>query len=244
MKVVLFCGGLGLRIRDGADSVPKPLVPIGDRPILWHLMQYYAYHGHRDFILCLGHQGNAIRAYFVNHPAPADWRITLADTGPHTSVGQRLRMARPHLDGEAMFLANYADGLTDLHLPDLIADFAASGKVAAFLCVKPSLSYHFVRTSGDGTVIEITDADDLELRINGGYFVFRREFFDYIGAGEDLLGEPLRRLARAGDLLGYRHDGFWMSMDTFKDKHALDALYASGRAPWVVWRANAAAQGG
>lgn len=236
MKVVLFCGGLGLRIRDVANGVPKPLVPIGDRPILWHLMRYYAHHGHRDFILCLGHQGDAIRTYFRDHPSPRAWHITFAETGSHASIGERLLRARRYVDGDPMFLANYADGLTDLPLPDLIADFAASGKVGAFVCIKPSLSYHFVRTSGDGTVVEITDSDALELRINGGYFVFRREIFDYIRAGEDLLDEPLRRLARTGALLGYRHDGFWMSMDTFKEKHALEALHASGRAPWEVWR--------
>jgi len=243
MKVVLFCGGLGLRIRDVADGVPKPLVPIGDRPILWHLMQYYAHHGHREFILCLGHQAETLRAYFRDHPVPSEWRVLLADTGPDASIGERLSTVRPHVHGEAMFLANYADGLTDLHLPDLIAEFTASGKVGAFLCIKPSLSYHFVRTRPDGTVVEIADSEALELRINGGYFVFRREIFDYLGAGDDLLGEPLRRLAREGRLLGYRYDGFWMSMDTFKEKHALDALYASGRAPWQVWRADGAAQG-
>jgi glucose-1-phosphate cytidylyltransferase len=239
MKVVLFCGGLGMRLRSGSDTVPKPLVTVGNRPILWHVMQYYAHYGHRDFVLCLGHNGDAIRAYFRDQLDAPDWRITLADTGLLSNIGQRLTMARQYVDGDPIFLANYADGLTDLHLPDLISAFAASDKVGALVCTRPTLSCHFVRTSGDGTVLEIAGADQVELQVNGGYFVFRQEIFDYIRDGEDLLDGPLRRLVRAGRLLGYRHDGFWKNMDTFKDKQALDDLYASGRAPWEVWSAAA-----
>jgi glucose-1-phosphate cytidylyltransferase len=235
MKVVLFCGGLGLRIRDASITVPKPLVTVGDRPILWHVMKYYAHHGHREFILCLGHGGNAIKEYVRGSLARHDWQITLADTGTHSSIGERLSAIKPYLEGDAVFLCNYADGLTDLHLPDLLDAFAASRKVGALLCTRPSLSYHFVRTGADGTVVALDDADAVELRVNGGYFVFRQEIFDYLRDGEDLVGEPFRRLIREGRLLGYRHDGFWKNMDTFKDKQALDDLYASGNAPWAVW---------
>jgi glucose-1-phosphate cytidylyltransferase len=237
MKVVLFCGGLGMRIRNAAeDTVPKPLVTIGDRPILWHVMRYYAHFGHTQFVLCLGHGGDAIKDYVRDNPELDNLQITLADTGVGSSIGERLSMTRPYVGGDEVFLANYADGLTDLHLPDLIAAFGARDKVGAFLCTKPSLSYHFVRTGADGTVVEIQDGDQTELRINGGYFVFRRQIFDYIHAGEDLVGEPFRRLIRDGGLLGYRYEGFWKNMDTFKDKQALDDLYAGGSAPWEVWR--------
>jgi glucose-1-phosphate cytidylyltransferase len=237
MKVVLFCGGLGLRIRNAADDpVPKPLVPIGDRPILWHVMRYYAHFGHTEFILCLGHGGNAIADYVRGSPDVANWRITLAETGALSNIGQRLALAKRHIDGDEIFLANYADGLTDLHLPDLLGAFAARDVVAALLCTKPSLTYHFVRTREDGTVMEIAEGQHTELLVNGGYFAFRAEIFDYMRDGEDLVGEPFHRLVRDRRLLGYRYDGFWKNMDTFKDKQLLDDLYASGAAPWAVWR--------
>ena len=245
MKVVLFCGGLGLRIRNAAeDAVPKPLVTIGNRPILWHVMRYYAHFGHTEFVLCLGHGGDAIKRYVRDNPDLSGWRIPLADTGALSSIGERLSLSRPHVGGDDIFLANYADGLTDLRLPDLIAAFAASDKVGAFVCTRPSLSYHFVRTGEDGTVLEIAEGHEVELRVNGGYFVFRQEIFDYLRDGEDLVGEPFRRLVRDGRLLGYRYDGFWKNMDTFKDKQALDDLHASGAPPWAVWQRTATAGGG
>jgi glucose-1-phosphate cytidylyltransferase len=249
MKVVLFCGGLGMRIREAFDKVPKPLIPIGSRPILWHVMQYYAHFGHKDFILCLGYGGDAIQAYFAANPDSSrvnegrgtgseDWRITFADTGTFSSIGERLCRVKEHLWGEETFLASYADGLTDLHLPDLVDFFATSGKVGCFLCPKPVLSYHFVRTREDGTVVNFEEAGDLELRINGGFFVFRNTIFDYIRAGEDLVNEPFRRLVGEAGLGGYRYDGFWRTMDTFKDRQNLEDLQAAGDAPWEVWKRN------
>jgi glucose-1-phosphate cytidylyltransferase len=233
MKVVLFCGGQGLRLRAASEGVPKPLVAIGDRPILQHVMQYYAHFGHTEFILCLGHMGDAIRSYFRQAGVPG-WKITFAETGTHASIGERLLAARRYVENDQLFLANYADGLTDLHLPDLIEAFAASGKVAALLCTRPALSYHFVQTAADGALVDIKDAEQLGLKINGGYFVFTPAIFDYLRQREDLLDGPLRRLARDGKLLGYHYDGFWRSMDTLKDKQSLDELYAAGRAPWLT----------
>jgi glucose-1-phosphate cytidylyltransferase len=235
MKVVLFCGGLGLRIRDAADAAPKPLVTVGDRPILWHVMNYYAHYGHREFILCLGFGGDAITEY-CRRADVGEWQITFAETGALSNIGQRLSIAKNYLGSDEIFLCNYADSLTDLHLPDLVDACAASGKVAALLCTRPVLSYHFVRTGDDGTVVDIESAEQLDLRINGGYFVFRRAIFDYIRDGEDLVAEPFHRLIRDGQLLGYRYDGFWRSMDTFKDKQALDDLCAGGNPPWEVWK--------
>jgi glucose-1-phosphate cytidylyltransferase len=243
MKVVLFCGGLGLRIRDASDPMPKPLVMVGTRPILWHVMRYYAHHGHREFVLCLGHGGDAIRDYFRDNADCRGWDITLVDTGASSSIGQRLSMVRGHVASDQAFLCNYADGLTDLHLPALIDAFAASGKVGGVLCIRPTLTYHFMRTREDGTVIEMEEPHRVALWVNGGYFVFRPAIFDYLHDGEDLVAEPFRRLIRDGRLFGYRYDGFWRNMDTFKDKRALDDLHASGTAPWEVWRRPAGAAG-
>lgn len=260
MKVVLFCGGLGMRLRDYAENVPKPMVPLGYRPILWHLMKYYAHFGHKDFILCLGYRGDLIKQYFLNYDECVsndfilshggrrrelinsdieDWRITFVDTGLNTNIGERLMAVRPYLEGEEMFLANYADGLTDLHLPDQIRHFRESGKIASFLAVRPNLSYHFLTAEDDGTVTSFRDIAQSGLRVNGGFFVFRKEILDYIRPGEELVQEPFERLMKEGQLVAYRYDGFWLPMDTAKDKKRLDDLYDSGDPPWFVWK-NAA----
>jgi len=264
MKVVIFCGGLGMRIREAGDEIPKPMVPIGYRPILWHLMKYYAYYGHKDFILCLGYRADVIKKYFLNYEETisndfvlsgiredrrgrcvqlmntdiSDWRITFADTGVHSNIGQRLRAAEPYLEGAESFLANYADGLTDLHLPTLVDHFERCGKVASLVSPRPNLSYHAVSINGDGVVDGIDSIANMNLRVNGGYFMFRREIFDYIRDGEELVHEPFQRLIAAQELLAYPYDGFFASMDTFKDRQMFEDLYASGKAPWEIWRGN------
>jgi glucose-1-phosphate cytidylyltransferase len=257
MKVVIFCGGLGMRLRETADDIPKPMVPIGNRPILWHLMKYYAHYGHRDFILCLGYRADAIKKFFLNYEETSsndfvlsnggreielmnrdisDWRITFADTGVNSNIGQRLMAVRSYLRGEETFLANYADGLTDMHLPSVIERFEAGGKIANFVSVRPNLTFHAVCSGPDGGVREIKPVMETDLRVNGGYFLFRRQIFDYMRSGEELVLEPFERLIKADQLRTYRHDGFTASMDTFKDKQGLDELYSKGRAPWEVWR--------
>lgn len=257
MKVVLFCGGLGMRLREYAENVPKPMVPLDYRPILWHLMKYYAHFGHTDFILCLGYRGDLIKRYFLNdeeHTSDeavlyeggrrretlngdgVSWRITFADTGLEANIGERLMAVRRHLAGEEMFLANYADGLTDLHLPDQIEHMRARHSVASFLAVKPNLSYHFLNATDDGVVTSFRDIAHSGLRVNGGFFVFRQEIFDYMRTGEELVERPFQRLMDEGRLLAYRHDGFWVPMDTAKDKQRLDALVESGNPPWYIWR--------
>lgn len=259
MKVVLFCGGLGMRIRD-AESLPKPLVPIGQRPLLWYVMKYYAHHGHKDFILCLGYRADAIKNYFLSYNECAsndfvlssggkqlelmshdiqDWRITFADTGIASNIGQRLRAVKKYLAGEDEFLANYSDGLTDLPLPEQIEHFRQHGSVASFLCVRPSLSYHVVSMQpGSSLVADIHPIDDGNVRINGGYFIFKSSIFDYLGETDELVEAPFRKLARENQLLGYTYDGFWTSMDTLKDKQRLDTLHATGAAPWEVWKTH------
>lgn len=257
MKVVLFCGGLGMRLREYSGNVPKPLVLIGDRPIIWYLMKYYAHFGHKDFILCLGHQGTAIKQYFLNYEEYTsndfilsdggrsrellsrdldDWRITFLDTGLEASIGERLWRARPHLEGEETFLANYADGLTDLHLPDQIEHFRKGGTVASFLSVRPNISYHFIDADASGTVTGIKDITESGLRVNGGFFAFRKEIFDYMREGEDLVNGPFKRLIDDRQVVGYRYDGFWQAVDTAKDKARVDQLHAQGDPPWEVWK--------
>ncbi len=265
MKVVLFCGGLGTRIREASESVPKPMVQVGDRPILWHVMKYYAHFGHKDFILCLGYKADVIKNYFVNYDEFMsndfvlsnggkdlkvfnsdihDWTITFADTGTNSNIGQRLKAAEKYLEGEEVFLANYSDNLTDFHLPHLIDRFYEQNKTAAFLCVKPSLSCHHVSMGKGGLVQEIRTMDRSDIMINGGYFVFKRSIFDYIKDGEELVQEPFHRLIETNNLVGYAYDGFWKSMDTFKEKQELDELYSKGAAPWQLWKRQGKEQAG
>jgi len=258
MKVVLFCGGLGTRLREYSDTVPKPLVPIGDRPIIWHLMKYYAHYGHKEFILCLGFKGNTLRDFFVNYnpnvsrdftmepgggivPAESDildWRITFVDTGHDSNLGQRLLRVKPYLDDDASFLANYSDQLSDLPLPTYLERFNTSGAIGSFVAVKASQSFHTVSVEADGRVAAIRPVNESDLWVNGGYFAFRREIFDYINEGEELVEEPFSRLIASRKLHAYRHEGFWRSMDTLKDKIGLDAMYERGDRPWQVWNGN------
>jgi glucose-1-phosphate cytidylyltransferase len=257
MKVVLFCGGLGLRLRDYAENIPKPMVTIGYRPIIWHVMKYYAHFGHKDFILCLGHRADTIKNYFVHYDEYIsndftltgdgksmnlinrdihDWKITFADTGSNSNIGERLKAVEKYLEGEDMFLANYSDGLTDLPLNEHVEHFRRHGKLASFLCIRPNLSFHLVTLDGEDLVSGIEDINRTNFRINGGYFIFRKDIFKYMREGEELVQEPFRRLVDQKQLLAYRYDGFWACMDTFKDKQQLDDLYAKGTAPWEVWK--------
>ncbi len=262
MKVVLFCGGQGMRLREYSETIPKPMVTLGYRPILWHVMRYYAHFGHRDFILCLGHRADVIKKYFRTYDESLsndfvltaggrnvqmlgtdieDWRITFVDTGLNSSIGERLVAVRSHLEGEEMFLANYADGVSDLHLPTYLDWFRKSGKVGAFLAVPPSGSFHVVQIGTGGLVREVRHVSASDVKINGGFFAFRREIFDYIKPGEELVNGPFLRLIEQQQLVAYPHQGFWACMDTFKEKQALDELCLSGKAPWELWRKNGTA---
>lgn len=257
MKVVLFCGGLGLRMRDYSETLPKPMVPLGSRPILWHLMRYYAHYGHTDFILCLGHKSQVIKDFFLRYDECVsndfvlsqgakriellrrdldDWRITFVDTGAVNNIGQRLLAVRPYLEDEDMFLANYSDGLTDCHLPLITELPQRGGAIAAFMAARPNTSFHFVKQDPQGRVLRIDNVMDADLWVNAGYFAFRREIFDFIVPGEELVENPFQRLIDAGRLATHRHDGFWRGCDTFKDLQTLEAALTPGPAPWEVWR--------
>ena len=260
MKVVLFCGGKGTRLRDYSPTIPKPMVTVGYRPILWHVMKYYAHFGHKDFILCLGHGAEAIKDFFLHYEEATsndfvlrrggrekilfgsdidDWTITFVDTGLHSEIGERLRLVASHIGDDDMFLANYSDGLTDLDLNAYIEAFEASRQVASFLAVKPPQSYHIASFGDDHQVTAMSPITSADLWINGGYFAFRRDVFDYIEPGEDLIREPFQRLIEARQLRAFPYTGFWAPMDTFKDKQYLDDLFASGAAPWRVWKPRA-----
>jgi glucose-1-phosphate cytidylyltransferase len=253
MKVVLFCGGLGTRIRDYSENIPKPMVPVGHQPILWHVMQYYSHFGHHDFILCLGYKANVIKDYFLNYkPAansdciisnfgrrvdiigeePPDWRITLVDTGIWRNIGQRLMAVKHLVADEEIFLANYSDGLTDAPLPEMIDRFRQSGKLGCFLAVHPHFNFHLAEFDGHGAVQRFRSSQQSEIWINGGYFIFHNKIFDYIREGEELVLEPFNRLIAGGHLMAYKYEGFFRAMDTLNDRQILEQMVERGELPW------------
>jgi len=260
LKVVLFCGGQGLRMRDitgvGAD-LPKPMVMLGARPLLWHLMKYYAYWGHKDFILCLGYKGTTIKKFFAEYEEwisndfvvagngnkmellsrdLQDWRITLVDTGAEANIGERLVAVKPLLKDEEVFLANYSDALTNCALPSVIDRLGATGAVGACMVVRPNISLHFMHHDAAGLVTGVLTPEQADVWINGGFFAFRREIFDYIRPGEELVEQPFTRLIEAGKLAAMSFKGFWRACDTFKDLRTLENLLTQGPAPWELWR--------
>ena len=257
MKVVIFCGGLGVRMGDATREIPKPMITVGNRPILWHIMKWYADWGHTEFVLCLGYKGDCIKRYFLDYNEAlsndfvltsagrdvqllgndiSDWTITFVDTGMQSTIAERLLAVAPHLGDDEYFLATYGDGLTDAPLPDMIERLESSGKSGIFLSVRPVFNAHVVRADDDGTVLSVYHVQQADVRINGGFFVLRRNVFDYINPGEELVVEPFARLIEESELITYRYDGFWEPMDTIKDKQRLDALAESGMAPWRAVR--------
>lgn len=257
MKVVIFCGGLGLRMRSSEDSAPKPMVPIGDRPVLWHVMRYYAHFGHSEFILCLGYGARTVKEYFLEYQEThsndfvlskggervellssdiSEWRITFVDTGIDTAIGERLRRVHNLLDGEEVFLANYGDVLTDAPLDQIIGRLLASDAVGSLLAVPPQNSFHVVDMDDSARVRGFTPVGNMRMRINGGYFVLRQGIFDYLDEGEDLVMDACAKAAADGRMLAIPYDGFWAPMDTLKERSHLEDLYRTGMSPWAVWR--------
>jgi len=256
MKVVLFCGGFGTRLREHSDTIPKPLVDVGNRPIMWHLMKYYAHFGHKDFILCLGYKGEMIKEFFLNYDSYryrdfvmngggesldpsesdiADWTIRFVDTGLHSNIGQRLVAVKDHLAGEETFLANYSDQLTNFPLPDII-DFHKEKKMtASVLGARPTQLFHQIKVNDEGIVDYIGSVADSGFWINAGYMVLQQEIFDYIQRGEELVEEPFQRLVQQGKLGSMRWTGFYAPMDTIKEKIMFDRMHGLGERPWEVW---------
>jgi Nucleoside-diphosphate-sugar pyrophosphorylase involved in lipopolysaccharide biosynthesis/translation initiation factor 2B, gamma/epsilon subunits (eIF-2Bgamma/eIF-2Bepsilon) len=256
MKVVLFCGGLGTRLREYSETIPKPMVTIGYRPILWHVMRYYAHYGHKEFILCLGYKADVIKSYFLGYNESIsndfilaeggklqllnsdiqDWRITFIDTGLNSNIGQRLKAIEKYLAGEEVFLANYTDGVSDLPLPKIIEYLKQHDKIGCFVGVNPRSSFHRISYDEGGLVHDIGPMSESGMRVNGGFFVFKKKIFDYIKDGEELVEEPFKRLIAEKQLVTYPYDGFWACIDTFKDFRLFEEMYARGQTPWEVWK--------
>lgn len=256
VKVVIFCGGLGLRMRSSEDSAPKPMIPIGHRPVLWHVMRYYAHFGYNDFILCLGYGAHTVKDYFLNYEEThsndfvltkggehvellssdiSEWRITFVDTGIDTAIGERLRRVRKFLDDDEVFLANYGDVLTDAPMNQIVNRLLATDAVGSLLAVRPQDSFHVVGIDDRSRITGFEPVADMQMRINGGYFVLRQDIFDYLHEGEDLVMDACVRAAADGRMLAIPYDGFWAPMDTLKERSRLEDLYRSGESPWTLW---------
>jgi glucose-1-phosphate cytidylyltransferase len=256
VKVVLFCGGLGMRMRDSVTSGPKPMAMVGERPLLWHVMRYYAHFGHTDFVLCLGYGGSAVKDFFLNYDETrsndfvlensarevklfstdiSKWRITFVDTGLNSPIGERLRRVRRFVEDQPIFMANYADVLTNAPLPDMIKRFEASSAAAALLAVPPQSSHHVVDIGDNGLITQVTPMQDLKQWENGGYFLFRPEIFQHLHEGEDLVEDAIMRLIPKRRVLAYPYKGYWSPADTVKERAHLEEMYDRGHCPWMVW---------
>lgn len=258
MKVVILCGGYGSRIRDVADNIPKPMIPIGRYPIVWHIMKYYASYGHKEFVLCLGYKGQVIRDFFLNYEAhtldstimlgrggqvqyhanhdAADWRVTLADTGQDALTGARVRKIQQYIGDDEQFMLTYGDGVGDVDLDELLAFHRAHGRILTVTGVHPPGRFGELRAGADGVVTEFNEKPQATAgRISGGFFVCRREIFEYLDPQEDLMleQEPMSRLVADRQMCLFEHDGFWQPMDTSREYQLLNAIYAAGNAPWV-----------
>ena len=260
MKVVILCGGYGTRIRDVADNIPKPMIPVGRFPILWHIMKYYACYGHKDFVLCLGYKSQAIKDFFLNYEAhikdftidlggkasvqfhtehaESDWRVTLAETGLNALTGARIRRAQKYLGDDDSFMLTYGDGVGDVDLDRLLAFHNSHGKALTVTGVRPPGRFGELLSDANGKVTEFNEKPQATGgRISGGFFVCRKNLFDYLDDREDLMfeKEPMARLVKDGQLMVFEHDGFWQPMDTHREYQLLNDLYDSGKAPWVKW---------
>jgi glucose-1-phosphate cytidylyltransferase len=259
MKVVILCGGLGTRLREETEFRPKPMVEVGGRPILWHIMKTYAHYGFREFVLCLGYRGNVIKEYFLNYAAmnndftitlgsqadiqyhgahgEQDFRVTLVDTGQATMTGGRVRRVARFVDG-GTFMVTYGDGLADIHVGKLLEFHRAHGRLATVTTVRPTSRFGIVKTNGDALVTAFSEKPRMGDWISAGYFVFEPGVLDYLAAGDECImeREPMERLAADGQLVAYRHEGFFYAMDTYREHEALNGMWNSGNVPWRVWK--------
>lgn len=257
MKVVILCGGLGTRLREETEFRPKPMVPIGNRPILWHIMKLYAHYGHKDFILCLGYKGEVIKDYFLNyhwntsdvtlqlgsqpkvtfhnHHSEEDWTVTLLETGSETQTGGRLKRALPHIDSDT-FLATYGDGVTNSNINESIAFHKQHGGLATITAVR--LAARFGDLTLDNTRVTgfREKSENTEQYISGGFFVFSKGIGDYLEGDSTVLEQqPMVRMATSGRVHAFLHHGFWQCMDTYREQQMLEKMYLSGQAPWKIW---------
>ena len=257
MKVVILCGGQGTRLREETEFRPKPLVDIGGKPILWHIMKTYAHHGFLDFILCLGYRGNMIKDYFLNYEAmnndfticlgqrhqiqfhgahtEQNFRVTLVDTGMNTMTGGRLQRIRNYLEDQP-FMVTYGDGLSDVNLRNVLNFHNQHGKIATVTSVRPISRYGSLQFAPEGRVTHFNEKPVSDSWINAGFFIFDKQIFEYLDGDQCVLEKgPLEDLARTGSLMAYRHDGFFFAMDTYREYSLLNEMWAKGEAPWRVW---------
>jgi len=260
MKVVILCGGQGTRIKDVADNIPKPMIPIGGLPILWHIMKYYSLFGHSEFILCLGYQGKVIKDFFLNYEVNTsdftlkignknallfhnvtkekDWKITFAETGEKTMTGGRIRKIRKYLGDDQTFMLTYGDGLSDIDINQLISFHENHGRILTLTGVRPTGRFGEIKCTDDGVISEFNEKPQAaEGRINGGYFVCNHRLFDYLDENEDLVFErdPMMKLVRDKQLMQFNHNAFWQPMDTLREYILLNSLYENNIAPWKKW---------
>jgi glucose-1-phosphate cytidylyltransferase len=260
MKVVILCGGQGTRIRDVSEDAPKPMIPVGGFPIVWHIMKYYSTCGHNEFVLCLGYKGQVIKDFFLNYESrtrdltlrlvtpknidyhtqhdESDWVVTLADTGAQAMTGARIRKIRNYIGDDENFMLTYGDGVGDVDIDKLLAFHRRHGKLVTVTGVRPPGRFGEMMSNGSGQVAEFNEKPQATGgRISGGFFVCQREVFDYLGDGDGLVFEegPMRKLVKDSQLMMYEHDGFWQPMDTYRDYMYLNGLVAKGEAPWIKW---------
>ena len=258
MKVVILCGGIGTRLREETEFRPKPLVEIGGRPILWHIMKLFAHHGFQDFVLCLGYRGNMIKEYFLNYEAmnndfticlgrqqridyhgahrEQDFHLTLTDTGADTATGGRVKMVQKYIGDDDTFIVTYGDGVADVDLRALVEFHQAHGKLATVTMIRPYSRFGVLDVAEGGEVANFAEKPQAMDWASAGFFVFNRGVFDLLSGDDCVLErEPLEQLARDGQLMAYKHDGFFFAMDTYREYTHLNQLWARGSAPWKVW---------
>jgi glucose-1-phosphate cytidylyltransferase len=257
IQVVILCGGLGTRLREETEFRPKPMVEIGGKPILWHIMKLFAHYGLKEFILCLGYRGNMIKEYFLNYEAIGsdftielstpraieyhgqheehDFKVTLADTGPNTMTGGRVKRIERFIQRDT-FIVTYGDGLADVNINDLLEFHRGHGKLATLTSVRPISRFGILDLESDGRVKRFAEKPQADGWINAGFFVFNRGVFDYLGGDACVMEhEPMERLAADGQLVAFRHNGFFFAMDTYREYEALNRIWESGPVPWKVW---------
>ena len=257
MKVVILCGGLGTRLREETEYRPKPMIDVGGRPILWHIMKGYAHYGIKDFVICTGYRGDVIKEYFLNYEAAnndfticlgsrsqieyhgahteQNFRVTVADTGHDTMTGGRIKRIQRYIDDET-FAVTYGDGLADVNFAELLAFHRGHGKLATVTAVQPSSRFGVLEVDDAGGVRSFAEKPKLEGFTSAGFFVFQRRVFDYLHGDDCILErEPLEQIAREGQLMAYRHQGFWYAMDTYREYKQLNEIWAAGKPPWKVW---------
>lgn len=258
MKCFILAGGQGTRIREETHARPKPMLEVGGYPLLWHIMKTYTHHGHSDFVICLGYLGHVIRDYFMNfdartkdvtvvvgnrtsvefHQDQAEegFSVTLAETGPNTMTGGRIKRASAYLGDDNTFMVTYGDGLSDVDIAKLVAFHKAHGRIGTVTAVQPESRFGILDLGSDDRVQKFIEKPRLDGWINAGFFVFEREFLDYLGGDDSVLEKsPLERLAADGELVCYKHPGFFYAMDTFREYQLLNEMWNRGEAPWKVW---------